>query len=66
MCRQALAVDVEDDPLALSHHPEYRAFERVGGQFDLGAIGLPYDDAHPGPGVVRLDHALQRFRLSGR
>ena len=33
------------DPLALAQHPEDRALERVGGEHELGAVGVAHDDA---------------------
>ena len=45
--------------------PEHRALERVGGQVDLGQVGVTHHDPVAGPGVVRLDHALHRIGLPG-
>ena len=41
----AVVVEVEDDTLPLAEHAEDRALERVGGQVELGEIGVAQDDA---------------------
>src|ERR671910_2633873 len=64
MCGATLAVEVEDHTLTLAKHAEHRAVQRVGGEIDLGEIGVAYDDPVPGGGVVRLDHALHRRHSS--
>src|SRR5688572_6402023 len=50
--RPTLAVEVEDDTLALAEHPEHRAFERVGCEIDLDQIGVAHHDPVLGPGIV--------------
>ena len=40
---QALVVEVEDHTLALAQHAEDRAGQRVGGQVELGQIGVAHD-----------------------
>ena len=58
MGRPAVAVEIEDHPLALSDHPEDRAFESVGGEVVVGEIGVAHDDAERGDRIVSLDDAL--------
>src|SRR5215510_3443639 len=54
----AVAVELEGDALPLSQHAEDRALERVGGEHELGAIGVAHDDALAGLRVVDADDAL--------
>ena len=43
-------VELEDHPLALAEHAEDRAVQRVGGEVELGEIGVAHDHAVPVPG----------------
>src|SRR4029453_8998677 len=65
VCGATLAVQAEDHTLALAQLAEDGAAERIGGEIDLGEIGVPHDDPVPRPGVVHLDHALHRGLLAG-
>ena len=54
----AVGVEVEVDPLALAQGLEERALERVGGEGELGAVGLVDDDALTRERVEHADDAL--------
>ena len=44
-------VEVEHDPLALAEHAEDRTLERIGGEVELGEVGVADDDCRrPWPG----------------
>ena len=57
--------EIEDDSLPLAEHAEDRAVERIGGQIELGEVGVAQDDAVAGGGVVRLDDALHGGASAG-
>ncbi len=51
-CRSALGVEFEHDSLTLPEHAEHRAVERVGGEIELGEVGVGEDDTVARPRVV--------------
>src|SRR5215213_3756869 len=53
-----IGVEVEIDPLTLAEGLEERALERVGGERQVGPVGLVDHHALPGEGVVHADDAL--------
>ena len=62
----AVGVEVEVDALALAQRLEERALERVGGEGQLGAVGLVHDDALTRDRVEHADDALHDSRPSLR
>ncbi len=62
--RTARVVEVEDDALSGSQHPEHRVRDRVGGEVVIGEIGVAHHDADAGLGIVSLDDALHGSEVS--
>ncbi|MGH9024475.1 MAG: nitroreductase family protein [Acidimicrobiia bacterium] len=53
-----LAVEVEDDALALAEHPKYRPDEGVRRQDEIAAVDVAHDDSLAGGGIEGLHDAL--------
>src|SRR5689334_6505590 len=63
--RPTLAVEREDDSLALAQHAEDRSRERVRGEVVVLQIGVADDDAVAARRIERLDDALHEERSAG-